>query len=181
MTRAVALATTLVLPLAAGSAMGPPAAPSGGIASAPAPGWTWPVSGGPGGAPRVLEPFDPPRERWLAGHRGADLESGSGAEVLAPAGGIVAFVGTVVDRPVLTIDHGDGLVSSFEPVTASFPAGAAVTAGQAVGIAATGGHCSGRCIHWGLRLHGEYIDPLNTVTDRRPSVLLPVPRDGPSG
>jgi murein DD-endopeptidase MepM/ murein hydrolase activator NlpD len=169
-------------------AAGPLAWPAASAAAPPpSPGWLWPVGGGtasggtgPAGAggPRVLEPFDPPPERWLAGHRGADLQAPGGGEVFAPAAGVVAFSGTVVDRPVVTINHGDGLVSSFEPVAALVEVGSAVSAGEPIGSVEAGGHCSGRCVHWGLRLNGDYIDPLNTVLDRRPSVLLPLPSGG---
>lgn len=109
----------------------------------------------------------------MAGHRGVDL--GAADEVvLSPADGVVVFVGTVVDRPVMTIDHGSGLLSSFEPVTASVAEGDAVRAGQEVGRISTAPHCPSLCVHWGVRKHGEYVNPLPFVADRRPSVLLPL-------
>jgi len=144
----------------------------------PAGAWLWPLGGRGGRPPAVLEAFDPPARDWLAGHRGADLEAAAGDAVRAPAAGSVAFAGTVVDRPVLTIDHGNGMASSFEPVGGAPPAGTAVAAGATVGRVGAGGHCDGRCVHWGLRLEGVYIDPLDTVADRRPSVLLPIPEAG---
>ena len=65
----------------------------------------------------MLRAFDPPAKPWLSGHRGVDLQAAhDGAPVTSPAAGTVSFVGVVVDRPVITIDHGDGLRSSFEPV-----------------------------------------------------------------
>lgn len=144
----------------------------------PAGAWSWPVAGRGGDPPAVLKAFDPPAHGWLAGHRGADLEAAPGDAVRAPSAGTVVFAGTVVDRPVLTIDHGNGLLSSFEPVGGTPPAGTVVAAGAAVGRVGAGGHCGDRCVHWGLRLEGVYIDPLDTVADRRPSVLLPVPEAG---
>lgn len=134
----------------------------------PAVAWEWPLSG----TPPVLRHFDRPPERWMAGHRGVDLGAVDGT-VRSPADGVVVFAGTVVDRPVLTIDHGDGLLSSFEPVTASLGKGEAVRAGQAVGQISTEPHCPGLCVHWGVRRNGEYVNPLPFVSDRRPSVLLP--------
>ncbi|MGL3806612.1 M23 family metallopeptidase [Paeniglutamicibacter sp. R2-26] len=132
-------------------------------------GWNWPVDP----APKVVRPFDPPAQRWLSGHRGADLAAGPGAPVLAPAGGVVSFVGVVVDRPVVVLDHGGGLRSSFEPVRSTLGVGAIVDAGDEIGMVATGSHCSRLCMHWGLRLFEEYIDPLLTIRDTRPSILLP--------
>ncbi len=109
----------------------------------------------------------------MAGHRGVDLGS-SDRSVLSPADGVVVFVGIVVDRPVLTIDHGDGLLSSFEPVAASVAEGDPVRAGQEVGRISTEPHCPSLCVHWGVRENGEYVNPLPFVSDRRPSILLPL-------
>lgn len=135
--------------------------------------WEWPLAGQ---SPPVLRHFDRPPERWMAGHRGVDLGT-SDRGVLSPADGVVVFVGTVVDRPVLTIDHGDGLLSSFEPVAASVAEGDSVRAGQEVGRISTEPHCPGLCVHWGVRENGEYVNPLPFVSDRRPSILLPLAGD----
>lgn len=131
--------------------------------------WSWPLAP----VPNVVRAFDPPAQRWLSGHRGADLGAGPGTVVLAPAGGIVSFVGAVVDRPVIVIDHGAGLRSSFEPVRSSLKVGALVASGDEIGMVGSGSHCDGLCLHWGLRLLEEYIDPLLTIRDIRPSILLP--------
>ncbi|WP_309070311.1 peptidoglycan DD-metalloendopeptidase family protein [Arthrobacter sp.] len=135
--------------------------------------WEWPLSGG---VP-VLRHFDRPPERWMAGHRGVDLGAADGV-VLSPADGVVVFTGTVVNRPVLTIDHGDGFLSSFEPVTASVVKGASVQRGQVVGSISSEPHCPDPCVHWGVRENGEYINPLPLVSDRRPSILLPLAGTG---
>lgn len=138
----------------------------------PAPrGWQWPLQP----RPPVIRPFDAPEQRWSAGHRGVDLAGPSGAPVRSPAAGTVVFVGVVVDRPVLTIAHADGLRTSLEPVVASAHRGDRVAAGQVVGRLAGGpSHCSpAMCLHWGVRLGEDYVDPLSLILDRRPSILLP--------
>ena len=89
----------------------------------------------------------------------------------------MVFVGWVVNRPVMTVDMGGGLLASFEPVTASVAAGDPVAEGGVIGVlggASGPGHCAVSCLHWGVRLNGEYVNPLTYVTDRRPSVLLPL-------
>lgn len=136
--------------------------------------WEWPLGTG---SPPVLRHFDRPPERWMPGHRGVDLGAPDAA-VLSPADGVVVFVGTVVDRPVLTIDHGNGLLSSFEPVTASIAKGETVRGGQEVGRISTEAHCPSLCVHWGVRKDGEYVNPLLFVSDRRPSILLPLAGSG---
>ncbi|MFZ3451678.1 M23 family metallopeptidase [Arthrobacter sp. 7Tela_A1] len=136
--------------------------------------------------PAVVRGFDKPAQRWLAGHRGADLSAAAGTAVRSPAAGTVRFAGYVVDRAVLTVDHGSGLVSSFEPVVSTLSPGEAVAAGQPLGLVDVRSpalnppgtkqpHCPGSCLHWGVRLDGEYVDPLRFILDRRPRVLLPLP------
>ncbi|MET1088808.1 MAG: M23 family metallopeptidase [Arthrobacter sp.] len=140
-------------------------------AAVAAPSWQWPLAPRPG----VLRDFDPPPKPWLSGHRGVDLAAASGhAEVTSPAAGTVSFAGVVVDRPVITIDHGNGLRSSFEPVDSTLTAGSVVAAGQSVGTLRPG-HCAAApCVHWGVRQGDEYINPLQFVMDLRPSILLPL-------
>ena len=148
------------------------AAPAG-LSETAAPSWQWPLVP----RPQVLRAFDPPPKPWLSGHRGVDLAAAAdGAPVTSPAAGTVSFVGVVVDRPVITIDHGDGLRSSFEPVDSTLAAGAPVAAGQVIGTARPG-HCADvPCLHWGVRRGEDYVDPLQFVMDLRPSVLLPLDR-----
>lgn len=167
---ALALVGALLGPLgpaAAGMPRGNPAVDAG---------WTWPLEP----QPAVARPFDPPARPWLSGHRGVDLAAAPGSAVRAPQAGRVVFSGRVVDRPVVTIDHGGGLRSSFEPVEATVPVGSAVARGEEFGVLSGSGaaHCAeGACLHWGVRREDDYVDPLAFLGDRRPSVLLPW--DGP--
>ena len=131
--------------------------------------WLWPL---PPPHP-VLRGFQAPATLYAPGHRGLDLSSAAGREVVAPAAGVVSFAGVVVDRPVLSIEHADGLVSSLEPVSASVAVGDRVTAGQPVGQVADGGHCAGRCVHLGARLNGGYVSPLLYLLGVPRAVLLP--------
>ena len=78
----------------------------------------------------------------------------------------------VVDRPVLSIQHADGLVSSYEPVRSELPPGTPVRRGEAVGRLLPG-HCASVCLHFGVRLHGQYVSPLNYLGGIPRSVLLP--------
>ena len=139
----------------------------GGAAAA---GWCWPLCPRPG----VLRAFSPPAKPWLSGHRGVDLRaSHDGAPVTSPASGTVSFAGVVVDRGVITVDHGSGLRSSFEAVLSDLKAGDAVVLGDVLGWIQPG-HCTpAPCVHWGVRRGAEYVNPLGFVTDLRPSVLLP--------
>lgn len=135
--------------------------------SGPRAGWSWPVA-----EPAVIvAPYVQPAHRYAAGHRGVDLAAT--AEVIAPAAGAVAFAGLVAGRPVLTIRHEGDLVTTLEPVSTPLKVGDVVLAGDVVGAVASGGHAPPGSVHWGVRLAGEYINPLVLVGDVPPAVLLP--------
>lgn len=157
------------------SALPRSALPRSAVAATPA--WIWPVgSKGP-----LLRSFEAPASAYSAGHRGIDLVAVAGMPVRSPADGVVSFVGVVVDRPVLSIQHGDDLLSSLEPVTATVAVGDRVTAGQVVGEVAVGAHCSARCVHLGVRRHGQYISPMLFFGGIPRAVLLPLPPHGTAG
>lgn len=105
-----------------------------------------------------------------------DLSAVTAGEVKAPAAGVVSFSGVVVDRPVISIRHANGFVSSFEPVTATVEVGTSVRKGQAIGtVANVRGHCAPAvCVHWGLRLNGTYVDPVDYLEGYGPVRLLPL-------
>lgn len=138
-------------------------------AHAELPRWKWPLSG----MQAIAVPYRAPAHEFGSGHRGVDIGAAVGAEVTAPAGGIVAFRGTVVDRPLITIQHPGGLVSTLEPVMSQFAPGDAVAAGQSIGTVSTGGHAAIRTMHLGVRLDGEYINPMLLFGPIERSILLP--------
>lgn len=129
--------------------------------------WIWPV------APHeVVRAFDPPATPYGAGHRGIDIAAPSGTPVLAPQDGVVRFAGQVAGRPVVSIEHAGGLISSFEPVAPTVAAGEPVLQGQQMGVLQPGHAPGATRLHLGARLHGAYIDPLGLLGVERP-VLLP--------
>lgn len=132
--------------------------------------WAWPIA-----APHpIARAYLAPAAPYAAGHRGIDIRTAVGAEVRAPADGVVHFAGIVVDRPVLSIDHGGGVLSSYEPVETTLHAGDAVRRGQVIGTLATGGHCArGGCLHFGVRVDGSYVSPLLFLGGQPRAVLLP--------
>ena len=140
------------------------------VAPATSDGWTWPVP-----APiRVVSPFRAPPTPYKAGHRGIDLLVEPAATIVAAAPGTVSFAGMVAGRGVVAIDHGDGVVSAIEPVAASVAQGDVVSAGDVIGIVTQGGHCTGDCVHFGVRVHGEYVSPFLFLGGLPRAVLLPL-------
>lgn len=132
--------------------------------------WVWPAP-----APiRVVAPFRAPPTPYSAGHRGIDLAVAPGATVVAAAGGTVRFAGVVAGRGVVSIDHGDGVISSIEPITALVREGDLLAAGDRIGAVDRGGHCEGDCVHFGIRVDGEYVSPFLFFGGLPRSVLLPL-------
>lgn len=171
---ALLLVAALVLATGTASARSALAVPTSAVAGSggaePAAGWEWPLEP----PVRLTEPFRAPPTPYAAGHRGIDLAAAPGTLVRAAADGVVAFAGPVAGRGVLSIDHGDGVVSAIEPVAASVAVGDRVTAGAAVAVTTEGGHCDGWCVHFGVRVHGEYVSPLLFLGGLPRAVLLPL-------
>jgi len=131
------------------------------------PSWSWPVA-----APHpVVRPFVAPPTPYAPGHRGIDIRA-TDPSVFAPAAGVVSFAGVIVDRPVLSIRHPGGIVSSYEPVETTLVAGDAVDRGQFIGTPLPG-HCAGLCLHFGVRVNGQYVSPLALLGGIPRSILLP--------
>lgn len=116
-----------------------------------------PVTGG------VTRGFDPPDQRWGAGHRGVDLAAEPGTIVRAADDGVVSFAGTIAGRGVVAVTHRQAtrLRTTYEPLVPSVRAGQRVTRGQVIGrVADVAGADHHQGLHWGL-IEGEtYLDPL---------------------
>jgi murein DD-endopeptidase MepM/ murein hydrolase activator NlpD len=119
--------------------------------------FVWPLS-----PPAVVRGFDPPPSPWLAGHRGVDLSGSPGAPVHSAGDGRVVFAGRVAGRGVLSVQHPDGVRTTYEPVTPLVSAGDLVTRGATIATLGAGhpGCPAPACLHWGARRDGDYIDPL---------------------
>lgn len=124
--------------------------------------WGWPLAG----QPRVIRHFDP-HTTFGPGHRGIDLRTQEGAPVLAPTSGIVTFAGLVAGRHVLTVMHpGSRIRVTVEPVHALVAAGDLVRRGDVVGVVRSGRsgpHCSFTCLHLGMRIEEQYLNPLRIL------------------
>lgn len=120
----------------------------------------------------VLRAFDDVG-RYDPGHRGVDLRDTG--QVLAAAAGVVTFAGPVAGRGVVTVQHADGIRTSYEPVAPAVAAGAVVTVGAVLGTVsgAHGAFAVGTVLHWGARLGDRYLDPLTLLAALGPVRLLP--------
>lgn len=93
----------------------------------------------------------------------------------------MVFAGPVAGHGVVSVQHDDGLRTTYEPITPVVTAGAMVQAGTVIGLLQAGhpGCPADACLHWGVRRERlDYLDPL--VLLRPPHVrLLPVPDPWP--
>lgn len=123
--------------------------------------FAWPLSP----APSVSRPFQPPSRPYGPGHRGADLLGTEGQPVLSAGAGVVVYAGPLADRGVVSVDHADGLRTTYEPLEVAVRAGQLVARGEVLGTLAAGhaGCPAPACLHWGLRRDREYLDPLLLV------------------
>jgi murein DD-endopeptidase MepM/ murein hydrolase activator NlpD len=173
--RVLSLAALAAVLLATGSpAAGAPAPPP----AVPVGAYGWPLAGVDGhGAPaRAGEPgaatrlFDPPPHYYGRGHRGADLAGRPGLVVLAAGDGVVVHAARLAGRGVVSVQHGDGLRTTYEPLTVTIASGTPVRRGDPLGVLDPGhrGCPVAACLHWGLRRPSttgavgalEYLDPL---------------------
>ncbi|MGI8652313.1 MAG: M23 family metallopeptidase [Geodermatophilaceae bacterium] len=122
----------------------------------------------------VTRAFDPPANPYAAGHRGVDLAGAPGQEVRAAGAGTVVYAGSLAGRGVVSVQHADGLRTTYEPVLASVSAGMPLSLGQVIGTLQAGhaGCPAPACLHWGLKRGETYLDPM-LLLHHGPVRLLP--------
>src|SRR5438067_3494989 len=139
-----------------------------GLAPASAQAWSWPVTG------EVLRPFVFGDDPYAGGqHRGIDVADDLGAEVKAPASGIVSFSGTVPKGgKTLSIRTPDGYTVTLQHLGAlRIRKGDSVTEGAPVAVVGTSGEPDWPqpYVYLGIRVTAEeqgYVDPLTLLPSR---------------
>ncbi|MDO5746931.1 MAG: M23 family metallopeptidase [Actinomycetaceae bacterium] len=110
----------------------------------------------------VVRNFDPPAERWLAGHRGVDIEGHVGQVIVSPAQGVVAFSGVINHVGIVSIDHPNGIRTTYQPLHERIDAGSVVAKGQKIGVLAS--DPSGPRLHWGAKTGKyTYVNPMRLL------------------
>ncbi|MEJ5927003.1 M23 family metallopeptidase [Corynebacterium sp. H128] len=107
----------------------------------------------------IQRPFDKPERNWLPGHRGVDLAAPPGSPIRAAETGEVVFAGSIAGKPTISIQHGDGIRTTYQPVHPHVAAGMSVGSGQVIGTLA-----GSEGLHWGaLKAKDDYINPLSLL------------------
>ncbi len=101
----------------------------------------------------VLDPFRLEDGQYGPGNRGIEYDTKLSDKIFAAASGTVVFAGPVAGSLFVSISHGSGLVTSY-----GFVANIIVREGQAVMVGDLVALAGGP-FHFGVRLHGEYLDP----------------------
>lgn len=121
----------------------------------------WPTAGrisGEFGAQRIY------RGEAGAYHTGLDLAAPIGAEIRAPADGVVVLAAAdqtfTLEGHLLIVDHGMGLASAFLHCSELLVRdGDSVAQGQLLGHVGMTGRASGPHLHWALTWNGRRLDP----------------------
>lgn len=123
----------------------------------------------------VVDPFRPPSNQYSAGNRGLEFGLTESSDVRAVDDGRVSFAGRVGSSLFITVDHGNGLVSTLAYLDRiDVVRGQFVSLGQIVGTAGPGFHLT-------ARLNGIYIDPALLIAGAEIGVALVKGPDWPDG
>ena len=98
-------------------------------------------------------------------HTGVDLAAEAGEPVRAPNDGIAVVVEEqFFSGNSVILDHGQGIYTMFFHLSqASVRQGQTVHKGDIIGLTGATGRVTGPCLHWGTRIMGARVDPLELV------------------
>lgn len=99
-------------------------------------------------------------------HTGTDFTAGTGSPIIAPADGVVVYVGPMDIRGNVTIvDHGWGVFTVYCHQTEQrVNVGDFVTTGQVIGTAGSTGRVTGPHLHWELWVDGVAVNAMQWVS-----------------
>ncbi len=97
-------------------------------------------------------------------HGGVDVAKPEGAEVVAPADGVVTLAADppfTLEGRLLILEHGHGVTSAFLHLSRiDVAVGQRVRQGQPLGLVGRTGRATGPHLHWAMTWNGARIDPL---------------------
>lgn len=95
-------------------------------------------------------------------HRGIDIACGTGDSIVAAASGTVIVAAyNYAEGNYVCIDHGGGVVTVYmHNSQLNVTVGEQVAAGQIIALAGSTGYSTGPHCHFGVRVDGNYVDPL---------------------
>ncbi len=98
-------------------------------------------------------------------HTGVDVSAHEGDPVVAPNDAVVAMVDVLFfSGNTVILDHGQGIYSMFFHLSkVTVEPGKAVKKGETIGLVGHTGRATGPHLHWGVRVEGARVDPLELI------------------
>lgn len=98
-------------------------------------------------------------------HSGVDITADEGTPVLAPNDGVVVLADDLFySGNSVILDHGQGIYTMFFHLSKiNVRYGQAVTKGDVIALVGFTGRATGAHLHWGVRLQGAKVDPLELI------------------
>ncbi len=98
-------------------------------------------------------------------HTGVDLSAEEGEPVRAPNSGVVVLAEEqFYSGNSVVLDHGQGIYTMFFHLSKiNVRNGQAVMKGDIIGLVGATGRVTGSCLHWGARVQGARVDPLELI------------------
>jgi len=95
-------------------------------------------------------------------HRGTDFRAKAGTPVYASNFGIVRLAKNLFySGNIVIVDHGKGIFTNYAHLSKTqVIAGQHVARGDQIGLSGATGRVSGPHLHWGVKINGSYVDPL---------------------
>jgi murein DD-endopeptidase MepM/ murein hydrolase activator NlpD len=102
-------------------------------------------------------------------HSGIDLAANVGEPVRAPNDGVVVLAeDQFFSGNSIVLDHGQGIYTMFFHLSEMrVRIGQAVIQGDVIGLVGATGRLTGPCLHWGVRVQGAKVDPLELIKLKR--------------
>ena len=110
-----------------------------------------------------------PSNEW---HHGHDIAAQHGDPIMAPANGVVVWTGELVlHGEGLIIDHGAGVYSGYWHMSlVAVREGMEVSPGDWLGNIGSTGLSTGPHLHWEVIVQGVDVNPLQWLSEERPTV-----------
>ena len=98
-------------------------------------------------------------------HSGVDITADEGEPVLAPNDGVVVLVeDQFYSGHSVVLDHGQGIYTMFFHLSKiNVRYGQAVMKGDTIALVGATGRATGAHLHWGVRMQGAKVDPLELI------------------
>jgi murein DD-endopeptidase MepM/ murein hydrolase activator NlpD len=98
-------------------------------------------------------------------HTGVDISADAGDPILAPNDGVAVLVDDeFYTGNCVVLDHGQGIYTMFFHLSKiNVRYGQAIMKGDVIGLVGATGRATGPHLHWGVRMQGARVDPLELI------------------